>query len=238
MNARLLLLPGIALVVAAVIWKTNAAPAGTTVTPAATWRVGSGSDMRQGSNYDNLAAETSIQLSIHNDEPRFVYVFSHSIEDGTLLLWPSPPLESDLPQPLPPGTHVLPGRLADKELTWTTRSGIHSVTTFVVVAARDKVDELEGLLPRLRRWTNRVFPDRSMLVTVPLGETQIIGEGRTLKFPSPLLQRAADLAITESMPNGPMSPDGSLPGVWLTSWKVVEKKGSAPDASKEPLKGK
>lgn len=234
MNTRLLLVPAIAVVAAAVVWKYTASPSVPPGLPAAAWRVGLGTETRQGRNYDELAPETPIRLYFHCDEPRYVYVFSHSAEDGTLLLWPSPPLESDLAQPLPPGSHVLPGKLADKELSWTTRSGIHAVTTFVAIAAREKVDELEALLPKVRQWTNRVFTDRTMLVSLPPGQTEVVGAARTTAFPSALLQRAADLAITESLPNGPMQPDARTAGVWLSSWKVVEHKKPATDEQRPP----
>ena len=53
---------------------------------------------------------------------------------------------------------------------------------------------------------------------------EVLGPPHSKTFPSPLLQRTAELAITDDMPNGPMHPDTVLPGVWVTSWKVVEQK--------------
>jgi hypothetical protein len=151
-------------------------------------------------------------------------VFSRSAEDGTLLLWPSPHLQSDLPQPLPAGTNVLPGRLSGNDLAWTSRTGIHAATTFVVVAARERVDELEALLPRVRQWSNTVFPDHSMQVTKPAAGADVVGEAGSMELPSPLLQRTAERDRGNTLPNGPLRPDAVLPGVWTGTWTCVEKK--------------
>lgn len=218
MNRRLWLVPGLVLMAAGFIWWRQEAPP-----PAATWRIGSGTEIRQGRNFDDLPSESPIRLSLHLPDPTYVYVFSHSREDGTLLMWPTAAVQSDLTQPLPVGQSVLPGRRADKELAWTTRSGIRAGTTFVVVAASSAVPELEQLLPRLRHWTNTVFPDGAMLVTKP---TSVELEGPPLSpafASSPLLQRAAAADATDLLPNGPLHADSELPGVFVGSWRIVEK---------------
>ncbi len=154
MNARLVLMPAVAVLAAVCLWYGQQPPATPPGVPAATWRLGAGADFRQGRNYDDVAAESPIRLAFHCDEPRFVYVFSHSPEDGTILLFPSPGVRSDLTQPLAVGHAVLPGNRDGKELVWNSRRQVSVTTTFVVVAARERIAELEALLPRLRRWTN------------------------------------------------------------------------------------
>lgn len=217
MNRRLWILPGLALLVGGMVWwRREPQP------PAATWRIGTGVEFRQGRNFDELPAESPIRLSLHTAAPTYVYVFSHSREDGTLALWPTPGLLSDLPQPLPAGHSVVPGRHADKELAWTTRGGIRAGTTFVVVAAESPVPELEQLLPRLRFWSNNVFPDGSMLVTKPPGG-EVVGAPLTPTFPTALLQRAAPADATQLLPNGPLQADRELPGVFTGCWRVVER---------------
>lgn len=222
MNARRWVLPALAVVAGIVVWK--AWPDRGSGIPACTWRVGSGTDIRQGRMFDELAPETPIRLSCWCDEPRHLYVFSHSAEDGTLLLWPSPLLQSDLSQPLPAGTNVLPGRWQGNDIAWTSRTGVRAVTQFVVVAAREPVKELEELLPHVRQWTNTVFPDHSVQVTKPPGATELRGTPGSKEFPSSLLQRAATRNPGTAMPNGPLEPDGILAGVWTGSWSCVEKK--------------
>ncbi len=218
MNRRIWLVPGLVLLIAGAIWwRREPTP------PAATWRIGTGTEFRQGRNFDELAPESPIRLSLHVQQPTHVYVFSHSREDGTLLLWPTAAVHSDVPEPLPAGQSVLPGRQGDKELAWTTRSGIRAATTFVVVAAESPVPELERLLPLLRHWSNTVFPDGTMLVTKPLG-VDVEGLPLSDTFPSPLLQRASPGDVTDLLPNGPLHADRELPGVFTGSWRIVEKK--------------
>jgi hypothetical protein len=219
MRMRLIVLPGLALLAGLYIWKTTAPVQGV---PAGTWRIGTGTEIRQGRNYDELAAETPVRLSFTGDEPRYVYVFSYSLEDGTLLLFPSTAIEADCSSPLPAGRTVLPGRFEGKELAWTTRSGIQAVTTYIALASNAKIDELEALLPTLRMWSNTVFPDHSMSVTQPGGEVELAGRPNTA-IPSALLRTAADIGNAEPSPNGPMKPVAGRPGLFMSSWKIRER---------------
>lgn len=223
MNRRLILLPLFA-IAAFVVWKVYDRPGPSRGTPAVTWRAGGETEFAQGRNYLEVPWETTIRASLHCDEPRHVYVFSHSDEDGTLLLFPSTMLKTDRSNPLPPGQNVLPGQHDGKDLAWTTRSGIAGVTTFVVVAAEQPVPELSALLPKLRMWTNSSLPSGEPGVTNPSnGEPPLAGP-HSREFPAPVLQRAAALSADSVNPNGPMQADPQLPGVWLASWRVVPKK--------------
>jgi hypothetical protein len=226
MNTRLVLIPVAAAAIAFAVWKfAPASPAdGPKPTPASTWRIGLGADFKPGRNYHELAAESPIRLSFTCSEPRYVYVFSHSLEDGTVLMFPSPDLKGGLANPLPAGNTVLPGVSGDNELAWTTRSGILAVTTMVAIASRERIPELELLIGKVRYWSNTVLTTGDMVVTKAKEGMEVLGPPRSTQFPSPLLQRAAELAITDDLPNGPMHADTVLPGVWATSWKVIEQK--------------
>lgn len=221
MNARTVALPLLALGVAAVVW-WQFTPPGPSSVPAATWRIGAADDFAQARNYDELAPETPIRLSLSCTEPRHVYVFSHSREDGTLLLFPSPDVEGDAGSPLAPGRTVLPGSLEGKPLAWSNRAEIRATTTFAVVASKEPVAELEALLPKLRRWSNKVLPNRSMQVTKPANVEQIEGAPGS-DWPAPVLQRAAERSLTETQINGPLHADQQLAGVWSASFRVKEK---------------
>jgi hypothetical protein len=72
-----------------------------------------------------------------------------------------------------------------------------------------------------------VFTDRSMQVTQPGGNVEVVGKAHS-PLPSDLLQRAAKVGMDEPNPNGPMAADTALPGVWIGSWKVREKKAPTP----------
>jgi len=220
MNARAVALPLIAVGIAAVIW-WQMAPPGPNAVPAATWRVGPTDDFEQARNYHELPAESPVRLSYSCTEPRYVYVFGHSAEDGTLLMFPTE-MDGAPSNPLPKDRTVLPGEREGAPLAWTTRSEIHATTTYVVVASREPVAELEELLPRLRRWSNRVLPDHSMQVTRPGGDVELAGAPRT-PWPAPILQRAAERALAETQVNGPMHPDEQFAGVWSASFRVKEK---------------
>lgn len=217
---RRLLPVAVALVAAAYFWQQQRGADA----PACTWRVGTGTGIKQARNYDELPAESPFRLAFTAIEPTYVYVFSHSVVDGTLLLWPSPDLKTDLPQPLPKGTATLPGRIDDKELAWTTRSQVQGTSTVVVIASHAPVPELEAILPKLRRWTNSVLPDRSMLVTKPVAGETPLGPPLSSELPDELLRRAASATITLVHPNGPMPLVPGLDNVWCSSWRFVEQK--------------
>jgi hypothetical protein len=218
MNARLVLVPAIALLAAGIVWFTQQPVDGT---PAATWRTGTGTEVKQGRNWDELPAETPVRLSFHSDASRYVYVFSHSQTDGTVLLFPSPDVLSDLRQPLAAGQSVLPGKNDSKELAWTTRAEVLPATTFLVVAASEPVAELDALLPKLRRWSNRALTSRLMAVT-SIKEGEVVA-GPAQPLPHPLLLRAAELSMQSDLVNGPLVPDVERPGTWLGSWRVKER---------------
>jgi hypothetical protein len=226
MNARLVLLPAIALIVYGIYWYTQEPPANAKVEVAATWRTGSGTEIKQGRNWDELPAETPVRLSLHCGERRHVYVFSHSDTDGTILLFPAPELKTDVTQPVPAGQTVLPGTHQGKELAWTTRTQVLPATTFLVVAAHEAVPELEALLPKLRRWSNSALHSAGMETTNPKTGEPIAGPRTPL--PAPLLQQAADLSLTAELVNGPLQPAPGRPGVWFGSWRVKERATTPP----------
>jgi hypothetical protein len=225
MNVRVVLVPLLAVGAALLLWQQADEPAGHGGVPAATWRIGTGTDVRQGKNYDTVPAESPIRLAWSCDEPRWVYVVSHSDVDGTLLLFPAPELRGSPANPLPAGKVVLPGSRDGKEIAWTSRRDVLPTTTYVVVACRERHEELESLLPRLRRWTNSALPDGSMQVTNPTApfEGELAGRPRT-PLPHPLLQRAADRSLTETVVNGPLASDTIAPDTWIGSWRITEQR--------------
>jgi len=223
MNARIVALPLLAAAVAAAVWwQTPSRAAG----PAATWRVGPVDDFSQARNYHGLPANSPVRLSFSCDAPRHVYVFSQSAEDGTLLLFPSPDVEGSPANPLPAGRTVLPGERESAPVSWTTRQQVRATTAFVVVAADRPLPELEALLPRLRRWSNRLTSNRSMRVTKPAGDVALAGLAGD-PWPAALLARAAQRSMTDTQINGPLPADEELPGVWSGSFRAREQRDPA-----------
>ena len=220
MNVRIVALPLLAAAFAAAVWWQTPAESRS---PAATWRVGPVDAFAQARNYVDLPKESPVRLSFSCWEPRYVYVFSQSAEDGTLLLFPTPDVEGSPANPLPPGRTVLPGELDDRPVAWTTRSQIRATTAYVVVAADRPLPELEALLPRLRRWSNRLLPNRAMRVTKPSGDVALLGaagEG----WPAAVLARAADRQLAAIEVNGPLRPDEQLAGVWSGGFRARERR--------------
>lgn len=218
MNARLFVLPVLVAISAFAYWKYGGTPE---QTPACTWRTGTDTAVHQGANFDKLPPETPVRLSLHSPEPVHVYVFSLSAEDGTLLLYPSPKVQCDLKNPLQKGQSVLPGRIDGKDLAWTTRTGIQAATVFVAFASREPLAELDGLVPKVRQWSNTVFPDHSMQVTLPKEGADVLGKAHA-DWPAPLLQLAAVQLREQTEPNGAMTPLRDHPGVWISSWKALQ----------------
>lgn len=228
MERRALVLPAVAAVAFAAFWWSNHHGHGRPAIPAASWCIGAGPGYTLGRPLDELTPETPFRLRVQCSEPRHVYVFSHGDTDGTLLLHPAPELQGGVTQPLAAGAAWLPGRADDKDLAWTTRPHALPTTTYLVVAAAAPVAELEALLPRLRRWSNAVAPGGPMQVVMPaVGEAALVGKPRS-PLPDALLQRAANLAATATMANGPLTPDALLADVWLGSWRVKERAAATP----------
>jgi hypothetical protein len=191
--------------------------------PQVAWQIGAASASRPASAYQEVGLDEPLRLAVEFREPLYVYVVSHDREDGTLSWWPSPMLQTDAAQPLPSGTHRLPGMRNGAEQSWPARPTL-AVTDWIVVAARAPLPELDALLPRLRQASNTTFTDGSVVLSnpkdglAPLGKK---GDG----VPHALLQEAIDLP-KEVTPNGGMHPSRT-PGVWLATLQVVAKKDSA-----------
>lgn len=239
MNVRAVAVPVIAIGIALVIWQFRAPP-GLSSVPSATWRVRVGGEYRQARNYDELAEETPVRLSFSCSEARHVYVFGRSTVDGILLLYPSPELKSDLSNPLPSGQTTLPGKLADQDVTWTTRADVIGLTTYVAVASDKPIPELEELASHLRRWTNSVLPNKSLQITNPPTGTEVRGKPGT-DWPNGILKRADERTMTEALVNGPMVADEHVAGIWSSCIRVKEavnpnvKKGGLKTGTLKPL---
>ncbi len=218
----LLLAAGVALL-ASYWWQVPAA-----ITPAATFRHGKAPEYHAARNYEELPGETPFRLDVYGAASTHWYVLSHNVVDGTVVLWPSPDLRSDLVQPLASERASLPGRIDDRDLHWTTRSELRGTTTVLVLASAAPIPELESAMPKMRRWTNSVLTDRTMLVTKPTAGEEPLGPPQSSEFPVAMLRAAAQATITSDQPNGPLTPLAGHLGVWCTAWRFTERPGSPP----------
>lgn len=233
MFARRWLLPLLVAGVAVYYWQTAARVPELPAVPSCAWRVGTGSDARPGRPYDELAADTAVHCGIACDAPLYVYVVSHSADDGTLLWFPSPMLRQDLQNPLPAGRNRVPGRKDGRELHFAQRPVI-GATTWIALASRQPLAGLDDLLPKLRQASNTTFTDGTVVISNPLDGTPPIGGPRS-PLPHPLLQQAADRTITEDLTSGPMHAAEGPAGVWFAAFRTVSNR--APDAGPPSLPG-
>lgn len=190
------------------------------------WVIGDGGDKR---NYQEVAADTEVRLELALRSPAYVYVASHNGTDGTIALFPSPWLDTDLGNPLPPGTHVLPGRFEGTGLAWPVRATL-GATDYLAVVSDEPVAELEDLFESARQISNTTFPDHRMVVTAPRGRS-MDDVPRRASIPGKLLPAAGAIAV-ESLA-GALRPWGEDESILLTSMKVIVKEApGAPPSGK------
>jgi hypothetical protein len=225
MERRAFVLPAVAAIAFAAFWWSNQHASAVVTTPAASWCLGAGPGYALGRPGDELAAGTPFRLRVQCGEPRHVYVVRHGDVDGTVLLHPAPGLPAGIDQPLPPPAAWLPGTANDVGRVWATPA---DAATFVVVAAAGPVPELEALLPKLRRAGSAATADAAPPAAPPADGAAVVAGAPGAPLPSPLRQRAADLARTATMSNGPLTPDTVLAGVWVGSWRVKPKAAPPP----------
>jgi hypothetical protein len=225
MERRAFILPAVAAIAFAAFWWSNHRAGAPTAIPAASWCLGAGPGYTLGRPGDELAAGTPLRLRVQCGEPRHVYVVRHGEVDGTALLHPAPGLPGGVDQPMPPPAAWLPGPANGLDRVWATPA---DAATFVVVAAADPVAELEALLPKLRRARSAATADAPPPAAPPADGAAVVAGAPGAPLPSPLLQRAAELARTATMSNGPLTPDTVLAGVWVGSWRVKPKAAPPP----------
>jgi hypothetical protein len=116
--------------------------------PALRWRVGE--DRKQVDGFSEVKAGTQLLLEVSLPETAHVYVLSWSRIQGTIALFPSERLNTNLVNPLPPGKHVIPGVFDGEPMTWPSHNVIGPVS-YVVLASEHPLGEVEAVLPRLRQ---------------------------------------------------------------------------------------
>lgn len=137
--------------------------------PVVTWRMGS--DLTEPAQLAEVTTGTPVALELELPFPAFVYVASWSLAMGTIALFPSEHLDNGRENPLPIGTHHLPGLHEGKPMTWPTPN-VAGPLHYLVVASRERRPELEEALGRVRQMGHlgrpgHGFEDRGMYVFVP-----------------------------------------------------------------------
>ncbi len=137
--------------------------------PRAAWRLGD--QQRLAAEGKSVPAGTPIGLSLELPFPAHVYVASWSTLQGTIALFPSERLASELENPLPSGQHWLPGTLEGKPMTWPVHAVVGPIH-YLVVASREPIASLDETWSRLRQMgqmarPGAAFHDREMYVFPP-----------------------------------------------------------------------
>lgn len=102
-------------------------------------------------------------LELELEKTCYVYVASFDFTRGHIALWPSSQLRAERTQnPLPAGTHRLPGRDDERKIRWHTGDAPGSIDHFLIVSEHPLKD-LERFLRSCRQLGNRAFPSDRML---------------------------------------------------------------------------
>jgi hypothetical protein len=93
-----------------------------------------------------LRVNDRLYMEVESSEPAHLYLVN---EDEIGNVWLLFPLSGyDLENPIPAGTHRLPGTLAGQERSWVVSSA-GGTETFLMIASRDPLPEIEAEIARL-----------------------------------------------------------------------------------------
>ncbi|MHC4078667.1 MAG: hypothetical protein ACYST0_09550, partial [Planctomycetota bacterium] len=138
---------------------------------------------------------------------------------GCRALFPSDYLATDVQNPLPVGSHRLPGRLDSKDLEWHVPNNKNEAVSYILVVSRKPLPDLHQRMQTLFQIGNTAFPDRSFGSYLPKGGKAVLPERHMI--PHPLLKQAAydhDAAL-----DGPMVEMKHQRGVFIKVMHVVAK---------------
>lgn len=153
-----------------------------------------------------LPAAYPLALELELPRPMYVYVASHDLVRGTIAMFPSTMLRSDLPaNPLPAGRHTLPGTLDGADLRWHAGDGV-GATSLMIIASPTPRPDLATVLERCRQMGNAAFRARPLLDTYAPADGMAATPPRH-EVPHPLLRAAHGLL--DPLHDGPLV---ELPG--------------------------
>lgn len=185
--------------------------------PYATWRFGPDHESVGPFADVPMAAPVSLELSLPFES--WVYTVCFSLAQGPRALFPSDYLASDIQNPLPAGTHRLPGRLEGKDLEWVVPSCENQAVSYLLVVSRKPLPDLHKRMSTFFQIGNTAFSDRTFGSYLPKGGKTVLPEQN--RVDDPILKQAAwnrDAAL-----DGPMLEMKNRPGVFIKAMHVVPK---------------
>ncbi|MCA8942467.1 MAG: hypothetical protein KDB80_07885 [Planctomycetes bacterium] len=125
--------------------------------------------------FAKVDALTPLACRLELDREAWVYAISFDMTRGSIALLPSTQLHSDAPtNPASVGSHRLPGRHLERNLSWHTGDA-QGLVTFVVLVSDRQLSDLEVAMARMQQMGNGAFPQRPLLGTyAPKGGMTVV----------------------------------------------------------------
>jgi hypothetical protein len=167
----------------------------------ASWRLGD--EQRPAGGQPTVAAGTPISVQLTLGFAAHVYVVSWSPLQGTIALFPSARLATEVTNPLAAGEHWLPGMFESKPLTWPLHAVVGPVH-YLVVASRVPLPALAETVQRLRQMGHMGklgagFTDRAMYVFAPEAGMKVVPSNEAPAAPEFAAARAVAQAQGEGV---------------------------------------
>ena len=185
--------------------------------PEATWRFG---PQRQTVEpFDEVPMLDPLILDVRLPFAAWVYAVSFSHASGCRAQFPSDFLATDLENPLPAGSHRLPGRLEGKDLQWRVDKVKGEAVSYILVVSKRPLPDLHRRMKTLFQIGNTAFPDGSFGSYLPKGGKAVLPA--KLVIPDPFLKQAVD--DRDAAVDGPMLEMKHHPGVFIKVMHVIPK---------------
>lgn len=186
-------------------------------TPRATWRFGA--ELQTVGPFDEVSASDPMVLEVSLPFQAWVYLVCFNVARGCRAMFPSDYLATNLQNPLPAGTHRLPGQTDGKELAWAVPECSGEVASYILVVSTTPLPDLHKRMRVFLQIGNTAFADRSFGVYLPRGGKNVLP--RQNKITHPILKQAA--FDHEAAIDGPMLEMKDRPGVFIKAMHVIPK---------------
>lgn len=185
--------------------------------PYAIWRFGP--DQETLGPFDDVPMGDPVTLEVSLPFKAWVYTIYFNLADGSRALFPSDYLATNLQNPLPPGTHRLPGRFEGKDLQWVVPNCKDQAVSYVLVVSREPLPGLHKRMSMFFQIGNTAFADRSFGSYLPRGGKAVLPKRSEVGHP--ILKHAA--YDREAGMDGPMLEMKNRPGVFIKAMHVIPK---------------
>ena len=183
--------------------------------PSASWRFGP--DQQAVESFARVPMFDAVTLEVTLPSKAWVYTVYFSQAQGCRAMFPSDYLATDHKNPLPAGTHRLPGRFKDKDLQWFVPNCKEQSVSYMTIVSTSPLQDLHKKMQTMFQIGNTAFPDMSFGSYMPKGGKEVLP--KRSEIPHPLLQKAAydvDAALL-----GPMLEVEGRSGVFVQVMHII-----------------